>query len=63
MHRESPTDATVTTHSSIITNVTVVPEVSADTAKGTFQKIILASLNFTGVKKNKSKHNCHNATN
>jgi hypothetical protein len=33
MHRESPTDATVTTHSSIITNVTVVPEVSAETIK------------------------------
>lgn len=33
MQRESPTDATVTTHSSITTNVTVVPEVSAETAK------------------------------
>jgi hypothetical protein len=28
MHRESPTDATVTVHSSIITNVAVVPDVS-----------------------------------
>jgi hypothetical protein len=33
MQRESPTDATVTTHSSIITNVTVVPEVSAEKVK------------------------------
>ena len=33
MQRESLTDATVTTHSSIITNVTVVPELSAETTK------------------------------
>lgn len=39
MQRESPTDATVTTHSSIFTNVTVVPELSAETAKRLFQKI------------------------
>jgi len=38
MQRESPTDATVTTHSSIITNVTVVPEVSAETVKKMCQK-------------------------
>jgi hypothetical protein len=38
MQRESPTDATVTTHSSIITNVTVVPEVSAETVKKMSQK-------------------------
>ena len=30
MHRESPTDATVTTHPSIMTNVTVVPEERAE---------------------------------
>jgi hypothetical protein len=47
MQRESPTDATVTTHSSIITNVTVVPEVSAERAKRRFQKIRMASLKFT----------------
>lgn len=33
MQRESPTDATVTTHPSIITNVTVVPETLAEGAK------------------------------
>jgi hypothetical protein len=38
VHRESPIDATVTTHSSIMTNVTVVPEVSAETIKR-YQKI------------------------
>lgn len=30
MHLESPTDATVTTHPSIMTNVTVVPEECAE---------------------------------
>lgn len=30
MQRESPTDATVTTHPSIITKVTVVPDVCAE---------------------------------
>lgn len=34
MHRESPTDATVTTHPSIMTNVTVVPEVFAANLTG-----------------------------
>jgi hypothetical protein len=55
MQRESPTDATVTTHSSMITNVTVVPEVSAETWKGMFQKIRVASLNFTGVSNRTNK--------
>lgn len=35
MHRESPTDATVTTHPSIMTNVTVVPEECAEKNKST----------------------------
>lgn len=33
MQRESPTDATVTTHPSIITKVTVVPDVCAEAQK------------------------------
>lgn len=37
MQRESPTEATVTTHPSIITNVTVVPETLAEENKIRFQ--------------------------
>lgn len=35
MQRESPTDATVTVHRSIMTNVTVVPEVNPERQKVT----------------------------
>lgn len=40
MQRESLTDATLTTHSSIITNVTVVPEILAKTVKKISQKYL-----------------------
>lgn len=66
MQRESPTDATVTTHPSIITKVTVVPDVCAEAQKKYIlvqnkqnTDIIVKRLRTTKKKKKMSNTHTH----